>query len=62
MLKPCDIQKHLGCGKDKVYKIIKQPDFPKIKIGKQFYIPEEEYLNWIKRYTTKEYKLCCDII
>lgn len=57
MLKVKDIQEALGCSTKKAYAIINQKDFPKIKIGKTFYIPEEEFDKWVKKYIGKEYKL-----
>lgn len=47
-LSPKDISNILGMGKNKTYKLITLPGFPKIKIGKRYYIPESEldkYLN-----------------
>ena len=44
-----DIQGILGCGKNKVYAIINMNGFPKIRIGKQFYIPKSEFYKWINK-------------
>ena len=57
MLKPKDIQEILGCGRQKLYKIISQPDFPAMKIGAEYLIPEEEFRRWIRINLGKEYKL-----
>lgn len=57
MLKVKDIQEILGCGKNTVYKLIMQPNFPKIKIGKIYYVPEEDFEKWIKKNLGKEYEL-----
>lgn len=45
-----DVRKSLGCSKDKVYQIIHSVGFPKIKIGRQFYIPIDEYNKWIENH------------
>lgn len=57
MLRVADIQKIFDCSVKKAYEIVNQPDFPKIKIGRDLYIPVQEYDKWIKKYTGKEYKL-----
>lgn len=56
-LKPKDIQKILDCSEKKAYAIIKKKSFPKIKIGKQYYIPIEAFKRWESTYLFKEYKL-----
>jgi uncharacterized membrane protein YvbJ len=55
MLRPKDIKEIFGCSWGKAYAIINQNDFPKIKIGKQSYIPLEAFEQWKKNYTGKEY-------
>jgi excisionase family DNA binding protein len=57
MLKVKDIQEALGCSGKKAYAIVNQKDFPKIKIGKTFYIPEDEFDKWVKRYLCKEFEI-----
>lgn len=52
-----DIKDSLGCGINRAYDIVNQRDFPKIKIGKRFYIPEDEFEKWLKIYLRQEYKL-----
>lgn len=49
MLKPTDIQNHLGISKNKTYNLIQLKGFPKIQIGNQYFIPYEEYLKWLKK-------------
>ena len=34
-----------------------QPDFPKIVIGRGYYIPKAAFEKWIQKYTGKEYRL-----
>lgn len=47
MLKVSDIQKHLGISRKKAYSLVSLKGFPKIQIGRNFYIPEEQYKKWI---------------
>ena len=54
MLTAKDIQELLGCGKNKVYQILGSNTLPKIKIGKQYYIPRLEYDKWVARNLNKE--------
>ena len=48
MLKVSDVQEHLHISKNTAYKLLKIKSFPKIKIGKNYIIPEEQYLKWVK--------------
>lgn len=52
-----DVKRSLGCGINRAYDIVNQKDFPKITIGKRFYIPKDEYEKWLYSYTKKEYKI-----
>lgn len=36
----------LGCSKNKMYKIIKLNGFPKMKIGKNYYIDQNLFEKW----------------
>ena len=44
-----DLQDYLGFGKNKIYTLVNQNDFPKIRIGKNFLIPREELDIYLKR-------------
>lgn len=57
MLKVSDIADVLGCSLKKAYKIVGQEDFPKITIGRGYYIPESAFEKWVQQYTGKEYML-----
>lgn len=50
-----DIQGILNLGKNKTYELIRQDDFPKIKIGKKYFIPRNEFETFMKRLLYKEY-------
>lgn len=56
-LKVKDIQKIIGCSEKKAYAIIKKKSFPKIKIGKQYYIPIAAFHEWERTYMFKEFKI-----
>lgn len=57
MLKVSDVAVIMGCSIKKAYSIVRQDDFPKITIGRIYYIPETAFDDWIRKYTGKEYKL-----
>lgn len=44
-----DIKRLIGCSRKKAYLIVKNSTFPKIKIGRQFFVPKTEYQKWIQR-------------
>lgn len=54
ILKVKDIQDHLGISKTRAYELIRLKTFPKVKIGHRYYIPENEYEEWLKRNTKKQ--------
>lgn len=49
MLTVKDLQDKLGCGRNKVYQLLASKTLPSIRIGKQYYIPIEEYSRWVNR-------------
>jgi|BioPla2DNA2_1021312.scaffolds.fasta_scaffold01377_12 excisionase family DNA binding protein len=49
MLRPKDIAKILDCSIDKAYRIINQKGFPKMMIGKRYYISQDEFEKWVKK-------------
>lgn len=57
MLSPKDVQKIFGCSRNKVYQIIESKGFPKIKVGKQYYIPENDLEKWITKNTGNEVRI-----
>jgi len=48
MLKVKDIQEHLGISRRKAYALVSLKGFPKLQIGRGFFIPEEKYKQWIE--------------
>lgn len=57
MLKVNDVAAIMRCSVKKAYSIVRQNDFPKITIGRIYYIPEKAFDDWVRKYTGKEYKL-----
>lgn len=49
-----EVQEIIHCGKSKIYQLVNAHGFPKIKIGKQLYIPADELDKWISRNIGKE--------
>lgn len=43
-----EIRSIFGCSREKVYQIIHSVGFPKVKIGRQYYIPEEKFKSWLE--------------
>lgn len=42
---------------EKTSQLVNSPGFPKLKIGKQYRIPEEELIKWIKKYSYSSYTM-----
>lgn len=55
MLKVKDIQEILGCGKNTAYKLVNQTGFPKMRIGKIIYVPEDEFEKWVHSYLKSKF-------
>lgn len=49
-----EVQEVLGLGKNNVYKLLKLPTFPVIKIGKRYLIPKKELEEWVSKSVRKE--------
>lgn len=49
-----EVQEILGLGKNNVYKLLKLPTFPVIKIGKRYLIPKKELEEWVSKSVRKE--------
>lgn len=52
LLKVKDIKAILGCGQQTVYDLVNLKDFPKITIGKRYYIPESKFQEWLENNVT----------
>lgn len=53
-LTPKDIQEKLHCGKNKIYQILNQKDFPKVKIGRRYLVSESAFQDYMNRKIGKE--------
>ena len=51
------VQEIFGCSRAFAYKIVNQPDFPKIRINSKILVPATKLQKWIDSYTGKEYEL-----
>lgn len=49
-----DIMSHLNISKNTAYKLIKLDTFPKIRIGRTYAIPANEYKKWVTKNIGKE--------
>ena len=47
MLKPADVSKYLGLGRDNTYALMKMKGFPSIQIGNQYLVPQDKLDEWI---------------
>lgn len=47
MLNVDDVATILGIGRSGAYKLVHQPTFPKIKIGRRYLVPQDALNHWI---------------
>ena len=52
-----ELQKILKMSRSKTYQLVNQPDFPKIRIGRDIRIPEKELEVFFERHLYKEYEV-----
>lgn len=53
LLKPKDIKKYFKIGKDKLYELLKDRTFPSVKVGRYYYVLEDEFIEWLNKQTKK---------
>ena len=41
MLKVNDVADAMGCSLKKAYALVRQDDFPKLRVGREYYIPKD---------------------
>ena len=46
-----DIKNYFNCGINQAYSIVNRKGFPKVKIGRKYYIPKEQFEKWVVRNT-----------
>ena len=44
-----DIQRILKIGRNNVYKLLKLPTFPSIRIGNKYIIPRKQFEQWVDK-------------
>jgi len=52
-LRPKDIKKILDIGNDKLQELLERRDFPSYKIGRNWYIDPDLFVEWTKKQMTK---------
>jgi excisionase family DNA binding protein len=50
---PEQVSEILHLGRNTTYKLINRPDFPKIKLGRSFRIPKEDFERYMDHYLYK---------
>lgn len=45
-----EVREYLRVGREKCYSIFNQPDFPKIVLGREFYVFEKDLIDWLKSH------------
>ena len=51
-----DMQKILNCSKSTLYALVKDPDFPSFKIGREHRVFEDDLTEWINNQASKSEK------
>jgi len=49
VLRVIDIADILGISKSSAYQLVRQKDFPKVRIGKRIIIPRDNFFSWLNR-------------
>lgn len=57
LLRVQEVRNTLGIGINQTRRLIQRDDFPKIKIGRSYRIPEDELEKWVRKSMGKEYKI-----
>ncbi len=52
-----DIMRILGIGKNTAYKLMQSAGFPATKLGRKYFITEEEFSRWLERNAGKNFEL-----
>jgi len=53
LLTPKDVQAYLHIGDAKLYNLMKQKNFPSFRLGRQYYILEDKFIEWMEMKTKK---------
>ena len=52
-----DLMKVLGIGRDRAYALMRSSGFPSTRLGKNYFVTEENLQKWLKTYTGRQYSL-----
>lgn len=44
-----EVSQMLGIGINQTYALVKKNNFPSIKIGQQYFIPKDQFKEWLKK-------------
>ena len=53
LIKPNELKNYFGIGKDKLYELLKDRTFPSVRIGRYYYVIEDEFIEWLSKQTKK---------
>ena len=53
MLSVHDVAEVLGISKSSAYVLVKEKDFPRLKIGARVVVPREKFIEWINKNISK---------
>ena len=56
-LTPKEVQQVLGLSRTKTYEMINQKDFPKVRLGKNIWVPASELERFMKKSLFKTYEI-----
>lgn len=57
VLKVKDLMQVLNIGRDKAYSLMRSKAFPSIRIGRSYFVTEEELNSWLKGNRYKTYAI-----
>ena len=46
-----ELSAQMGISLPKAYELVKQPGFPRVRVGSRILIPVEEFNNWLREQT-----------
>jgi len=52
-----DLMKVLGIGRDRAYALMRSSGFPSTKLGKNYFVTEENLEKWLNTYTGRQFTL-----
>lgn len=52
-----DLMNVLGIGRDRAYALMRSSGFPSTKLGRNYFVTDENLQKWLKDYTGKQFML-----